>query len=79
MKKTKKIGCEEAIRRLLPYLDQDLGKAQRSEVDEHLSACRSCFSRAEFEKHLKARLRETGRETVRAEFKNRIKELLGRF
>ena len=79
MKKVKTIGCQEALKHLLAYLDQELGEVKHREVDHHLEICRTCFSRAEFEKLLKSRLRETGRGTVRAAFEKRIKTLFGRF
>jgi anti-sigma factor (TIGR02949 family) len=79
MKKTKTIGCEEALKHLLAYLDQELGSAKRRELEQHIEICRSCFSRAEFEKLLKSQLREAGRGTVSAEFGKKIKTLLGRF
>lgn len=79
MKKIKTIGCEEALKHLLAYLDQELGPARRRELEHHLSICRTCFSRAEFEKLLKTQLREAGRETVGAAFEEKIKSLLGRF
>jgi anti-sigma factor (TIGR02949 family) len=79
MKKVRTIGCEEALKHLLEYLDQELGTARRREVEHHLDICRSCFTRAEFEKRLKALLHEVGRGTVRPSFEKRIKALLGRF
>jgi hypothetical protein len=79
MKKVKTIGCEEALQHLLAYLDLELGEVNHREVDHHLEICRTCFSRAEFEKSLKTRLREAGRRTVRASFEKRIKTLFGRF
>jgi hypothetical protein len=79
MKKMKAIGCEEALKHLLAYLDQELGEVKHREVEHHIEICRTCFSRAEFEKLLKTRLREAGRGTVRASFEKRIKTLLGRF
>jgi anti-sigma factor (TIGR02949 family) len=79
MKKVKTIGCEEALKHLLTYLDQELGPVKRREVEHHLDICRTCFSRAEFEKLVKTQLREAGRETVSAEFGKKIKTLLGRF
>ena len=79
MKKIKTIGCEEALKQLLAYLDQELGPVKRREVTHHIEICRTCFSRTEFEKLLKTQLREAGRETVSAEFGKRIKTLLGRY
>lgn len=79
MKKTKTIGCEEALKHLLAYLDRELGSAKRRELEQHLEICRTCFSRAEFEKQLKTQLQEAGRESVSASFEKRIKTLLGRY
>lgn len=79
MKKVKTIGCEEAIKHLLAYLDQEVGAVTHREVERHIEICRTCFSRAEFEQSLKTRLREAGRGTVRASFEKRIKTLVGRF
>jgi len=79
MKKVKTIGCEEALKHLLTYLDQELGTAKRREVEHHLKICRTCFSRAEFEKLLKSQIQEAGRESVSTSFEKRIKTLLGCF
>ena len=79
MTKLKTIGCEEALKHLLAYLDQEVGAVKHREVERHLEICRTCFSRAEFEQSLKTRLREAGRGTVRASFEKRIKTLFGRF
>ena len=48
------IDCEEALRRLFEYLDAELHGDPHREMEQHLERCRSCFSRAEFEKRLKA-------------------------
>lgn len=71
------IGCEEALRRLAAYLDEELETHVSAEVEEHLQRCRSCFSRAEFERRLKERIREDlGSETVPPTFEERIRDLL---
>lgn len=79
MKKDKTIGCEEALKHLLTYLDRELGEGQSRRVAHHLSICRSCFSRGEFEKRLKEQLREVGAEPVDPSFKARIKALIRNF
>ncbi|MBI4714657.1 MAG: zf-HC2 domain-containing protein [Nitrospirae bacterium] len=79
MKKVKTIGCEEALKHLLTYLDQELGATRSREVEHHLSLCRSCFSRAEFEKRLQSRLAEVGKEEVRPSFETRIRKLIDTF
>ncbi|MDF0666754.1 MAG: zf-HC2 domain-containing protein [Nitrospira sp.] len=79
MKKVKPIGCEEALKHLLAYLDQEVGAVTHREVEQHLEICRTCFSRAEFERSLKIRLREVGRGTMRSSFEKRIKTLFDQF
>ncbi|MDF0652855.1 MAG: zf-HC2 domain-containing protein [Nitrospira sp.] len=79
MKKVKTIGCEEALKHLLAYLDQEAGAIKRREVERHIEICRTCFSRAEFEQSLKTRLREAGRGTMRSSFEKRIKILFDQF
>ncbi len=69
------IDCEEALRRLAEYLDHELGDLSQAEVEQHLEICRSCYSRAEFERALRARLRELDQEPVDPAFESRICEL----
>ena len=73
------LTCDEAIRRLALYLDGELGRASSGELEDHLRRCRSCYSRHEFEKGLKAHLARLGREPVRPEFEDRIRGLVSRF
>jgi anti-sigma factor (TIGR02949 family) len=71
------IDCEEAIRRLAIYLDQELDAEAAAEVEAHLERCRSCFSRAEFERRLRERLRrELGDVPVNPEFQERVRDLI---
>ncbi|OGI49087.1 MAG: hypothetical protein A2151_00080 [Candidatus Muproteobacteria bacterium RBG_16_65_34] len=79
MNKIRLIGCEEALNRLFDYLDHELDETRRTEVEQHLKICRSCYSRAEFEKRLKGRLTAVGTEPPSDEFGRRIRALLGGF
>jgi anti-sigma factor RsiW len=72
-------NCEEALRLLAAYLDGELGTDEHQALEHHLSLCRSCCSRAEFERHLKAQLRDLRRAGVRPEFEQRIRELISQF
>ncbi|MGD2074636.1 MAG: zf-HC2 domain-containing protein [Gammaproteobacteria bacterium] len=78
MSKVRQISCEEALKSLLEYLDSELADERSHEIDQHLSTCRSCYSRLEFEKHLRSRLRETGRQEVPDSLRNRIDALFVR-
>jgi anti-sigma factor (TIGR02949 family) len=73
------LTCEEALRFLAAYLDGELGEAGDREVESHLARCRSCYSRAEFEKRMKQRVGTLGRPEVPAEFAARIRRLVDRF
>lgn len=74
------IDCDEAVRRLAAWLDGELKDAHDREVRRHLELCRSCFSRAEFERRLRERIRSELRpSTVSPEFRTRIVALLADF
>jgi anti-sigma factor (TIGR02949 family) len=79
MNEVRGIDCEEALRRLFEYLDAELlGESQR-EMEQHLERCRSCFSRVEFEKQLKAYTAELRSEPVSPELELRIRKVLDSF
>ena len=79
MNETRTIDCEEALHRLLDFLDAELHGDSLHELEAHLERCRSCFSRFEFEKRLKAHIAELGREPVPAELHDRIRKVLDNF
>jgi len=79
MSDARTINCEEALRRLAEYLDAELHGEPQREMEQHLELCRSCFSRAEFEKRLKACTAELRREPVSPELERRIGALLDTF
>jgi anti-sigma factor RsiW len=75
----RELTCEEALSFLAAYLDGELVGAADREVESHLTRCRSCYSRADFERRLKARLALLGRSAVRPEFAERIQQLMSTF
>ena len=74
-----KIRCEEVIAHLLSYLDAEIDDARRAQIDHHLEECRGCFSRAEFEKALRDRVRQASDTQPSASLQERIKALLDQF
>jgi anti-sigma factor (TIGR02949 family) len=76
MSERETVGCEEALRKLLAYLDGELAEPDRRRVDEHLQRCRSCWSRSEFERRLKDQLALLGKVAPRPELETRIRSLL---
>lgn len=79
MSEPDRIECEEAIRRLAEYLDGELQEGEADELERHLETCRSCWSRAEFERQLRERMAALGEDDVRPAFERRIRDLLGQF
>lgn len=79
MSDVRTIKCEEALRRLFDYLDAELPGEPQREIEHHLECCRSCFSRLEFEKRLKAHTSDLGHEPVSDDLEQRIRALLDSF
>lgn len=73
------IDCEEALRRLFDYLDAELRGESHREMEEHLRRCRTCFSRLEFERRLKAHLGDLANEPVSDDLQRRIRKALDSF
>jgi anti-sigma factor (TIGR02949 family) len=74
----REIDCEEALGRLFAFLDHELADDEREAMQHHLSRCRGCFSRANFERRLKDKLHEL-REDKAASATERIEKLLQSF
>lgn len=73
------ISCQEVIERLFEYLDNELDGDASAVIDRHLQHCRDCFSRAEFEKRLRARIAEASRAKASDRLRRRIEGLIDRF
>jgi anti-sigma factor (TIGR02949 family) len=73
------IDCEQALKRLFDFLDHELDGDEREAVQRHLSTCRSCFSRASFERRLKDQLHELQRDAAEDAARERIRRLLQSF
>ncbi len=79
MNELRTIDCEEALQRLLDYLHAELRSESVRELERHLECCRSCFSRFEFEKRLKAHIAGIGRKAVPQDLQQRIRRVLDNF
>ena len=73
------VNCEEVLKHLVAYLDHETDAHTTAEIERHLEECRSCFSRAYFEKQLKARLRAAGSRAAPERLRARIKKLVDEF
>lgn len=74
-----KLTCEEVIQQLMAYLDHEIDGAAAANIEHHLEACRGCFSRAEFERHLKEHVHAAGSQTAPATLRARIKQIVEKF
>lgn len=79
MNRTGPLSCEEALELLAALIDAELEPVDRSAVERHLDICRSCFSRAEFERRLKQQFAQVGHHAVDRTFEDRIRTMIGRF
>lgn len=64
---------------LAAHLDGELDAGTDRELERHLETCRSCFSRAEFERRLKGRIATIGSEPTRPELTERVQTLIRQF
>ena len=72
-------SCEDALRLLAAYLDGELESPSDLELERHLATCRSCYSRAEFERRLKDHVASVGREPVRPALADRVRTMIRKF
>ena len=74
------MNCDQWFDRLYQILDGDLGdQAVWKDLQEHMKGCQPCWDRFEFEKRLKARLKdscckESCTETIRLRIKALFKK-----
>lgn len=73
------ISCDEVIERLLEFLDQELDTDAQSAIARHMEACRACFSRAEFERRLRARVAQTGEVSAPESLRRRVRTIIDRY
>jgi anti-sigma factor (TIGR02949 family) len=79
MSETDDVGCEQALKRLLEFIDRELSESDHDSVERHLRTCRSCYSRMEFERRLKQRLSALSADDVPVESRDRIRALIKGF
>lgn len=74
-----RMTCEEVIDRLMEFLDRELDPATEREIARHMETCRACFSRAEFERRLRSRVRQTLDAKAPESLRRRIRTIVTRF
>jgi mycothiol system anti-sigma-R factor len=75
----KEMDCEQALERIFVYVDRELGDDDRAAMQEHLHTCKSCYSRMEFERLLKSRVKGLHDEKATPSVGERVKALLKDF
>lgn len=73
------INCDQALRQVFAYLDRELGEREREAMREHMRACKGCFSRMEFERLLKGKVKALREEEATPRVSKRIRSLLKAF
>jgi anti-sigma factor (TIGR02949 family) len=73
------IDCAQALTQLIEFIDRELADADRDVIERHLQTCRSCLSRAEFERALKGKLRGLSQGDVPSKTLDRITALMQEF
>jgi anti-sigma factor (TIGR02949 family) len=80
MKKNKKeikpLNCEEAVTRFNDFMDNNLKGKSREELVKHISECRHCFERIEFEQLLKSKVRQISKSKKNQPLVKRIEKMI---
>ncbi len=71
-------GCDEALENLYLYLDSELDASTSDRIRSHLDDCNGCVHSFEFEKRLKAVVKERLDEDVPDAFVARLRDALAR-
>ena len=72
--------CLKAFDHLYAYINGELKDPDAvAMIEDHLDHCRSCFSRAQIEREINERLKESKEGEVPASLKNRLKKLIDNF
>lgn len=75
----REIDCEQALKQIFEFIDHELHDADHQVMHRHLEKCKSCFSRVEFERRLKEKLRALRDEKATEKVSERVKGLLKSF
>ncbi len=76
MKSKETISCEEALKQVFEYIDHALDESDHCNIEDHLSKCRSCYSRVEFERRLKEHLHDIGKEKAPDSLEDKVHQIL---
>lgn len=72
--------CLEAFDHLYAYLNGELDdEVATARLEHHLGHCKSCFSRAQMERQLNERLKESGKHKSPESLRGRLHDLIKDF
>jgi len=72
--------CLEAFDHLYAYLNGELKDPKDvAMIEHHLAHCRSCYSRAQMEREINARLKQSGDPEAPPALQDRLKKLIDKF
>jgi anti-sigma factor (TIGR02949 family) len=73
------LECEQAIRMVLEYLDNELEHRDHDALEAHIHKCRSCYTRVEFEKRLKGLVGDAPKVAAPDNLKSKLKKITDSF
>jgi mycothiol system anti-sigma-R factor len=69
--------CEETLREIERFLDDELEVSVRAEIDRHIADCHPCTERLEFRRHLKFLIAsKCVEDRVPPELRRRVEDLI---
>ena len=72
--------CLEAFDHLYAYINGELkDPGAVAMIEHHLDHCRSCFSRAQIEREINERLKQSGKKATPPSLQKRLKKLIDDF
>jgi hypothetical protein len=74
--KSSTINCEEAVSRFNDFMDNYLKGKSRDELVNHISECRHCLERFEFEQLLKSKVHQLPKSKMNNPLISRIEKLI---
>jgi len=77
---TEDVGCLEAIEGLYQWLDgEPEGPLSIRQIEHHIEHCKSCYSRAEMERALTERLKQSHQAGTPDSLIDRVQDLIDKF
>lgn len=70
------ISCDQAVRQLWEYVEQELDSPNRRRVEEHLALCRRCCGEMEFAEELRVFMARQSEIELPPEIAGRFDRLL---